>query len=1257
LRNFILFIFRRNAYFLLAAAWLFTIAFIINNYFAGASSTPYLRDAMEKRVKILEKQIDDLSNDTVLLKVLAEGKFGERQLNNLSKQEYSVFIYKTKNGSYNNWSLSFWSNNQVEPNADIIYSHESRKLTRLRNGQYEYVRKLIPLSRDSLLLIALVPIRTEYFIQNNNLEKAFVEFPQAENSVSMVDFETSYPVRTIEGTPLFYLQPKNTISSKGSNEWSIALDILGMILLLIVIHNVAISVGEEYGFPRGLIFLTGTIIFLRLLTYIFKHALSWRSFEIFDPSIYSSNAFLPSLGDLLINAFLFCWILLFIYKRSSSISLTPFRNRWLHWPLVIMGAFLMVVITFSFAVVIKSLIADARISFNVTNFFSLDIYSFFGFVVLATLALNYFLASSVIMKLLRPLLQTRSYLLYAFVAGIGLLVITFIRATNLVELNIFVLLWLLGYIWLMRLPVLTVRDQRWTVSVLLLWIFLYSVSISMIIIGENSRIELEQRKRTAEKLSLQADPTSERLLSIALTYFDNDFLYANFPRFRRASSNQYLKDSLINKNFSAYLNKYDTRIYTFNEGEQPLYNDDPVSYDTLNTIFRIQGKPTNVADMRYFEKAFDKFSYISRKMVTDSLGMAVGYVFILSEPKKYKSDALVPELFRARKDFLPDEYLPIYSYAIYNNRELVDYYNDYAFPTRLNPNQVPKESFTQRKTQNYDELWYRDNNKVVIIARRDNLWLESITLVAYLFSTFLLLLGLFRLLSTIIRSRMRASYMRKEMQMNLRTQIHGTIIFISLFSFLVIGAATIFFFINRYNKNKQEQLSKAIQIMTNEVQSKIDSRTFFDYMLRLYEDGYNELLENLVQEVSEIHGIDINIYDLSGELRLSSNPFIYEKGILSVRMNPQAYYRMHRKHLVQYTTEEQMGGISYQSIYSPVRDDKGNAYAYLNMPSFDSQVELKKEISNFLVTIINLNAFIFLIAGVIALFITNRITGSFSLISEKMRAVSLGQHNDEIEWHREDEIGELVKEYNKMVLKLELSAEALAKSEREGAWREMARQVAHEIKNPLTPMKLSIQYLQKASDSNTVDVKQLTSNVARTLVEQIDHLSKIASEFSQFANISNVKNELFDLHEILYSLSHLYDSSEQVNFSWKPVLQKVMVEADRTQLNRLFTNLLQNAVEATLDDEDEEERIVSLEERVEENHIIICVRDNGAGIPEQMRSKIFTPNFTTKTSGTGLGLAMSKGIIEQAKGRIWFETIEGEGTAFFVELPLAEGEV
>jgi nitrogen fixation/metabolism regulation signal transduction histidine kinase len=299
--------------------------------------------------------------------------------------------------------------------------------------------------------------------------------------------------------------------------------------------------------------------------------------------------------------------------------------------------------------------------------------------------------------------------------------------------------------------------------------------------------------------------------------------------------------------------------------------------------------------------------------------------------------------------------------------------------------------------------------------------------------------------------------------------------------------------------------------------------------------------------------------------------------------------------------------------------------------------------------LLSLNAFIFLISGVISVFLTNRITNSFTWIGEKMREINLGRHNEEITWTRKDEIGGLVAEYNKMVKKLEQSAVDMAKTEREGAWREMARQVAHEIKNPLTPMKLSIQYLQKAIDNNAPNVKELSSSVARTLIEQIEHLSKIASEFSQFANIGNARTEVFDMHETLHSLVLLHSSQDHAIIEWKPLSRKLMVRADKTQINRLFTNLLQNAVEAI--PEDLKGRVVVSEE-VSNGEVVITVEDNGAGIPAEMESKIFSPNFTTKTSGTGLGLAMCKGIVENSKGRIWFDTRAGEGTSFHVALPL-----
>jgi two-component system, NtrC family, nitrogen regulation sensor histidine kinase NtrY len=183
-------------------------------------------------------------------------------------------------------------------------------------------------------------------------------------------------------------------------------------------------------------------------------------------------------------------------------------------------------------------------------------------------------------------------------------------------------------------------------------------------------------------------------------------------------------------------------------------------------------------------------------------------------------------------------------------------------------------------------------------------------------------------------------------------------------------------------------------------------------------------------------------------------------------------------------------------------------------------------------------------------------------------------------------------------------------------------------------------------------VKEMTGSVARTLIEQIDHLSKIASDFSQFANIGNQRNEVFDLHEVLNSVASLYDPMENLNFSWHPAPGKLMLFADKTQLNRLFTNLMQNAIEAP---ENQGNRTIEVNEHLNGEYVVVTIKDNGGGIPVHTRDKIFMPNFTTKSSGTGLGLAMSKSIAEQSHGDIWFESVTGEGTTFFVKLPVLGG--
>jgi signal transduction histidine kinase len=1263
---------------LLAAISLFTLAYILNRYVTDVTSPRYFARLIQNRIQQKEKDFQQLTNDTALMGSLVDQTYSEATLQRLldNKKGYGLYIYDETDMAIDvPPALLFWNTQLILPikqtpddsvgsrmerlsNGLYIREDSTRsKLERLSNGLYVHASRVLLLRNDRRLVAdALIPVmrKWKFNVETENLQKEFVGLKNAIRQVDISNTVTDFPVKSISGDILFYLQ-QNTQYGKPHNIWVIICVVAGFFLLFLFLHQVADYVCRTYDIWYGIGLLAGVVGAMRLIVYGFPDILALRQFELFDPAIYGSSYVLSSLGDLLINALLLCWVITFINRRINISAIRPYHEPWQNWLALTATISALVIITFMFAAILQTMVSDAKISFNVTNFFSLIAtpYSFVGFAVLATLALSYFFMSQILLTVAGKMVGDRNYFMFIIAAGVGLMVLTFTGNNSIVELNLYVLPWLLAFMWLMQQRIFAGLNFRLNVSEVLFWLFVFSFSMSAVIIFENGKIELEDRKRFAEKLALQADPTSEHLLSVDLAYIDSNFVVQNFDRFSKSQSNLYLKDSIVRKSVEVN-RKYNIRIFTFDSTDSPLFNDEQASYDTLNTIFQIQGKKTAIPGMRFYEQSFDKFSYIFKREA--NLGrQKLGSFFVLADPKRYKNEALTPELFRQNSIMLPEQYSSVYSFAIYDSsRNLIQNYNDYAFPTHLSSNLIPTEEYQRRRINAFEELWYRpSSDKVVIIARKRNSFIEAITLFAYLFSTFLFLLAFYRVSSIVIRSRFHWVVLKQYMQLSIRSQIHSTILIVSLLSFIVIGVATILFFINRYQRNNQDRLTRAMQIMVNQVQTHINQHHPLGEDTVFYEPVFSEQMERLIKDISDVHGMDVNLYDTVGGMRVTSNKEnemnIYYSGVLSTKMNPLAYYRLYHLQQVQTVTNEQVGKLDYLSIYSPIRNERGHAVAFLNIPSYTTQTELKQEISNFVVTVINLNAFIFLIAGGIALVITNRITQSFTIISQKMREVGLRKMNEAIEWKRDDEIGVLVKEYNKMVQKLDESAEALAKSEREGAWRQMARQVAHEIKNPLTPMKLSIQYLQKAIDNNSTDVKKLTTNVAKTLVEQIDHLSKIASDFSQFANIGNPKAEVFDLHEMLQSLASLYNTGGNLDFQWTPVANRVLLFADRTQLNRLFTNLLQNAVEASAN---RDHRIIRMNEQLNGEYITVSVTDNGEGIPEQTQSRIFTPNFTTKTSGTGLGLAMSKGIVEQAKGEIWFVTKEGAGTTFYVKIPL-----
>jgi nitrogen fixation/metabolism regulation signal transduction histidine kinase len=290
-----------------------------------------------------------------------------------------------------------------------------------------------------------------------------------------------------------------------------------------------------------------------------------------------------------------------------------------------------------------------------------------------------------------------------------------------------------------------------------------------------------------------------------------------------------------------------------------------------------------------------------------------------------------------------------------------------------------------------------------------------------------------------------------------------------------------------------------------------------------------------------------------------------------------------------------------------------------------------------------------LIAIVIAYFIGQRISLPLQLIREKLSQTSISSKNEIIEWKRDDEIGQLVKQYNKMVMELEESAHKLSESEREGAWKEMARQVAHEIKNPLTPMKLNIQHLQRAWGSDKEKLDTTFKRVTEVLIEQIESLSRLATEFSSFGKMPTDQFVNCRIDEILRSTIHLFEQSENVEFIYENHFDAAIVFNDPDQIGRVFTNILKNAIQSI---PSEREGVITISYELHKKEVIIKITDNGGGMSDDIKAKIFVPSFSTKNSGMGLGLAISKKIIDNSQGKIWFSSQKGKGSTFYISLPV-----
>jgi len=1147
------------------------------------------------------------------------------EVENLIPDFTSVFIYEKD-------SLVYWSSNSIPVSSKFKENNFANHASKILNGWYD----IRVHENENLSFVGLISIKKEYSYENQFLKNHFSPAFSLLNNVEISDKKGTNEILNIDGDFLFSLNvPSKYVFIKQTYLIVAFLYFLFYFFLIAAMYNIYLILKDSIKYKNLLVFaFIIDVLLVRFLLQYFKIPNVLYESDLFSPGLYASSVLFPSLGDLLANSITFLSIAYAVYD-NVTLKLRPkklIQKQRIGRALIVL---LYIFILFQLLYILQNnIVLNSSFSLNLSEINSINIYSILGLICFGVLVISFIFLTLKTTLYLVTILQ--SSLEYFIVVTISI-VTFFIICNQFLACSGFHLIFLFFYI-LSFWFVFKSKSINIQFSSTLFYILLFSFFSTYILYNANGFKEHEYRKLTAIELSTQKDPVAEF-------------------KFKEVS-NSILSDSTLNKLLKDYLeiNQEEASVYI----ESNYFNGFWLKYDILITIcdsaklLDIQAENIMVDCFHYFDQSIAEYG-----MPTDCQNFYFldydfnddCYIGIIDFSDKHLPIKIFTEVFPkyipkglGYPELLIDQETTnsinwsVYSYARYENQELAYRFGKYFYSTFLVEDIQHNALNTFYNYDGYSHISCQVNeNTVLIISKQTPSLLDVIAPFSYISIFYgLMILLTYLIIKSPVNLRISSFGFKKRLQFSVTMLI--------TVSFLFVGVGSLFYIISLNTNKNYSILSEKTHSVLIELEHKLADEPSLHSDMELY-------LSDLLYKFSLVFFSDINLYDLNGTLLATSRPEIFNEGLKSTKMNPKAYFNLSSNNKSLFIHEEKIGDYKYLSAYIPFRNNENKLIAYLNLPYFAKQDELTNEVSTFLVAFININVILVAIAIFIALIVSNYITKPVQLIKEKISRLQLGKTDEKIEWNRMDEIGGLVNEYNRMVDELAKSADLLAKSERESAWRQMAQQIAHEIKNPLTPMKLSVQYLQKAWNEKTPDWDDRLKRFTQTIIEQIESLSIIASEFSDFANMPRSRISPVDMVEIINNSIGLFNNTTKINISFEN--QNVCtVLVDREQMLRVFNNLIKNSIQAITNPTDG--KITISISRVNSEYLI-NFSDNGIGIPEDQKEKVFYPNFTTKSGGMGLGLAMVKNTIENAGGSISFESESGEGTSFYISLPVYEG--
>jgi two-component system nitrogen regulation sensor histidine kinase NtrY len=1125
---------------------------------------------------------------------------------------------------YRNDSLIYWNSNHLPIGrfADIHYPSDG--LIHLQNGWY-YAQTF---REENKTLCAAFLIKSDYTYENPNLRNEFNEdFNLDKHTQISLDQDEGYAVKNQQGQYVFSLVPpvnREESSTLSQIMLFYYLIIFALWICLILLVFRAVKSNFKWILPLSLL----------LLKYFALH-FSLFHFRIgegaLDPAIYGTSKLLPNFFEYLTNILVILGIFWMIEAEIYRLRISKILAMFL-----LLGS---VLCWIPIRELTEGLVENSSIPLSIDRLFSLN-----GYTILAILSIGglLYMQYLVIIASIRywkrcELNHKWGYLLVFIVLGCIFLWVGFLRNETIVPEVTFALF---------TASVLYDNTQRQirvekNLPFALLILTLGTLCVTCLTFFFNLRREIKIQEFYSQQLTTEKSIATELEYPKIIDKITSDPVLTRLNSMNEpVMSSSEFEDGLERRIFNGFWERYELNFFLFDSlGELLISEGEDVDENRqkyLNELIEKHGKVSSINKNIYFiGDHFEQYSYIIKQELY-STNKEKRLFIVTLRSKKIPEDIGFPRLLVSGNSQAL-HYLENYSLAKYHNGKLIVCYGPFNFPYLLNGVYKWTKKGNFRIKDNYRHVILQtDSNDISVLSSKQADSFSFISSFSYLFVFFgSLLIPVF--------FRFRQFPLMKS-SLPLSTRIHVILLGIVFVSLIAFSWSSSSFIRKQYEVFSANMITDKMRSMAIEISGKLN------YQDKLTLEKHGNTMQATLEKIARIYRTDVNLYETQGFMIASSRPKIYRSGLLGDQMNRKALHTLGVDKKSRFIHEEHIGNLTFASAYLPCFNKQGKLLGFLNLQFFNQQREIEEQIATFVVSIINIFMLLLALSLVTALILSNWLTAPLRILKEKLSHLKLGAMNEPIHYTKEDEIGALVSAYNLKLEELDFTAAQLAKSERESAWKEMAKQVAHEIKNPLTPMKLSVQQFVRSFDPSDPRSSEKLKRVSSSLIEQIDALTRIANEFSSFAQMPPPREINLDLVELLKNVIHVFQETTSKAIELNGPNKALIVKADKDQLIRVFNNLIKNAIQA----KSSERKFllkVNIEESKNDGVIIIIISDNGVGIPLKEQNKIFTPHFTTKSGGSGLGLTMVKQIVENHNGSISFESTPLTGTTFKIILP------